>query len=136
MAYLIDSSVFITLERQRRPLGDLALVASSDEPIALAAITASELLLGVHRADTLERRLRRETFVEAVLALLPLIPFDLQVVRVYARVWAELLNRGQLIGSNDLMISATALAHGYAVLTDNLRDFERVRELSIQQPIW
>jgi len=136
MAYLIDSSVFITLERQRRPLGDLALVASSDEPVALAAITASELLVGVHRADTLERRLRRETFVEAVLALLPLIPFDLQVVRVYARVWAELLNRGQLIGSNDLMISATALAHGYAVLTDNLRDFERVRELSIQQPIW
>jgi predicted nucleic acid-binding protein len=68
MALLIDARVFITLERRGLPLGALAAVAP-DEPVALAVITASELLIGVWRADTVERRLRRQAFVEAVLSV-------------------------------------------------------------------
>ena len=74
--------------------------------------------------------------MESVLALVPVLPLDLPVARIHARVLAELLGRGQLIGAHDLMIAATALAHGYTVLTDNLRDFENVHGLTIQQPTW
>ena len=55
MAQLIDSSVFIALERGGRPLSAL-VAAIPDEPIALSSITVSELLAGVHRANTPERR--------------------------------------------------------------------------------
>ena len=41
-----------------------------------------------------------------------------------------------MIGAHDLQIAATALAWGYAVLTDNLRDFHRVPGLEVRQPIW
>ena len=137
MARLIDSSVFITLERRRSTMAELArATASSDEPVAMAAITASELLAGVERADSQDRRATRQAFVESVLSLMPVLPFDLQVARLHARLWAELAARGLPTGAHDLMIAATALARGYGILTDNLRDFRNIPGLDVQQPDW
>ncbi len=135
MAYLIDANIIIGMERRGRTLSDLAALVP-DEPIAVASITASELLVGIHRADTPERRLRRERFVEAFLSRVPAIPFDLVVARVHARLWAELAEAGQLIGPHDLLIAATAVAHGYAVLTENVREFSRIPSLGVHQPSW
>jgi tRNA(fMet)-specific endonuclease VapC len=135
MALLIDSSVFIALERRGQQLDALA-VAVPDEPLALAGITASELLAGVHRADSQARRSRREAFVEGVLARVPIFPFDMPVARVHARIWAHLAAAGQPVGAHDLLIAATALTHGYAVLTHNVRDFRRVPGLTVRQPDW
>ncbi len=135
MAQLIDSSVFIALERGGQPLSAL-VAAIPDEPIALSSITVSELLAGVHRANTPERRQRRAAFVEAIIGSIPILPIDLRVARTHAQVWAQLLAAGQPIGAHDLLIAATALAHGYVVLTQNLRDFQRVPGLVVQQPTW
>ncbi|HVB96924.1 MAG TPA: type II toxin-antitoxin system VapC family toxin [Chloroflexota bacterium] len=135
MAQLIDSSVFIALERRGLSLGALA-AAIPDEPIALSSMTASELLIGVHRADSPERRSRREAFVEAILLAIPVVPFDLRVARTHARLLAELAGVGQPIGAHDLIIAATAVANGLAVLTDNLRHFDRVPGLRVLQPRW
>ena len=61
--------------------------------------------------------------VKTILGLVPVIPFDLIVARTHARIWAELAAADQPIGAHDLLIAATALAHGYAVLTVNVQDF-------------
>lgn len=135
MAQLIDSSVIIGMERRGRTLQDLAAL-TPDEPIVRASITASELLVGAHRADTPERRLRREHFVEALLARVPVIPVDLVVARVHARLWADLATAGQLIGPHDLLIAACAVAHGHDLLTENVREFQRVPRLVVHQPAW
>ncbi len=135
MAYLIDTSVFIALERGRQThdaLGELV----GDEPIALAAITASELLLGIYRANSVERRLQREAFVERALDMVTVLPFDLREARVHAQVLAELLASGQKIGAHDLLVAATAIANGYTVLTDNVRDFHCVPGLVVRRPDW
>ena len=95
---LIDSSTFIALERRGQTLGRLATVARMDESVALAAITAAEPLTGVHRADTRERRIVRERFVETVLASVPSLAFDVTVARVYATLWADLHAVGQIMG--------------------------------------
>ena len=137
MAKLIDSSVFITLERRGSPIGALATVTPGrDEFVALAAITASELLTGVERADSQDRRATRQAFVESVLSLMPVLPFDLQAARLHARLWADLAARGLPTGAHDLMIAATAMARGYGILTDNLRDFRNIPGLEVQQPDW
>ncbi len=135
MAVLIDSSVFIAAERRGLRPADLVLLAPN-EPVALAAVSASELLFGVERANTLERRLRRERFVEALFAAIPIFSFGLAEARVHARVWAPLAASGQIIGAHDLLIAATAVAHGYDVLTDNVREFRRVSGLVVRQPVW
>lgn len=135
MAGLIDASSVIDLERRGRSPEDLARLAPGG-PIALASVTVSELLVGVHRAAPSERRTRRQAFVELVLALTPILPFDLAAARVHARLWADLAGTGQQIGHNDLLIAATALANGYDVLTLNLRDFGRVPGPIVRQPTW
>jgi len=135
MAILIDSSVFIALER-RGAGPDEVLLLVSNEQVALAAVSASELLFGVERANTLERRARRERFVEDLLALIPVLPFGTAEARVHARIWAQLATSGQIIGAHDLLIAATALVHGYDVLTDNVREFRRIPGLTVRQPAW
>jgi len=135
MAVLIDTSVFITLERTGRTLSAL-IRPIPGEPLALSSITASELLVGVHRANTEPRRRTREAFVETIFTTVPLVQFDLSAARVHARLSAQLAAVGQPFGAHDLLIGATALTHGYGVLTENVRDFARVPGLVVRQPTW
>ena len=131
MATLIDSSVLIAAER-----GDLALDAFSaryaEEDIAISAVTASELLHGVHRARTAAQRHRRQAFVEGLPAQLPVIAFDLTVARVHASLWADLAKRGVVVGERDLMIGSTAIARNYSVATRDERSFSKIPGLSVQ----
>ena len=135
MALIIDTSVFITIERKGWAMDSLGPIAA-DGPVGLSAISASELLLGVQRADSPPRRVRREAFVSAIFDEIPIFAFDLRAARVHANIWAHLVANGHTIGSHDLLIAATALSHGYAVLTDNVREFHRVPGLEVRQPNW
>lgn len=135
MALLIDSNVFIGLERRGLGIDDLRRIGP-DEPTALASITASELLVGVYRSPPSRRTTARLVFVDAVCRRLPVLAFDLDVARTHARLWANLAAAGTPIGPADLLIAATALAHGYAVFTENAREFQRVPGLVVVQPTW
>jgi tRNA(fMet)-specific endonuclease VapC len=129
LARLIDTSVFISLERSRLTVEDL-IRSNPDEALALAAVTASELLAGVHLADD-ARRFQRGTFVESILTRLPALPFDLDVARVHARLGAHMQSVGTPIGAHDLQIAATALAHSLQLSTQNLRHFGSVPGLMV-----
>ena len=135
MGFLIDSSVFIGMERRGHGI-DYLVNTFPDEDLALAAITASELLVGAYRAESPERRSLREDYIQGIIEHMPVEPFDLRVARAHGRLWAQLAGAGQLIGSHDLLIAATALVVEYSVLTLNLRDFRRVPGLDVIQPEW
>jgi len=130
MAALIDSSVFIDIERRRLNLEDL-LAEHAGEEVAIAAITAAELLHGAHRATKAKHRALREAFVESVLANVAIIPFDLVTARIHARLWAQLAAKGITVGTHDLLIAATALAVGFAVATRDDRSFPHIPGLSV-----
>jgi tRNA(fMet)-specific endonuclease VapC len=137
---LLDTTVFITLERAVRALPQPGSMGEAGrrieaalgpaEDVGIAAITASELLHGVHRA-TPEHRPRREAFVEAVLTAFPPIPFDLLAARAHARLWAGLASAGTDVGAHDRIVAATAIAAGWRVATANTRHFERVPGLEV-----
>jgi len=127
---LIDSSVLVAAERLTLDL-DTALGAHAQEPVGIATITASELLHGVHRAANNAQRRRRETFVERLLAVLPVFPFDLDTARIHASLWAGLASKGATIGSHDLLIGATAIALGYRVATRDRRSFAKIPGLEV-----
>ncbi|MBB4664585.1 PIN domain-containing protein [Conexibacter arvalis] len=129
MAVLIDTSALIDIERGRSDLD----AAAGDEDRAISAITASELLHGVHRATDERVRARRQAFVEHILAALDPIPIDGRVARAHAAAWAQLDAAGARIGAHDLWIAATAIAHGHALATANVRDFARVPGLAVVQ---
>jgi predicted nucleic acid-binding protein len=131
MGTLIDSSVFIALERRTRPIRDI-VGKQAGEFFFMSAITASELLHGIHRAASTDQRVRREVFVERLLGTIPVIPFDLVVARSHARLWAELAAKGTSIGQHDLIIAATAIAYGHKVASLDQRSFPRIPGLQME----
>ena len=131
MGVLIDASVLIDHERGRANLED-RLAGREDEEFFLSVVTASELLHGVHRARDPNIRLRRSAFVEAVLERFPLLPVDLATARAHARLWADLMSEGRLIGPQDLWLAATCLSHGLTMVTGNAREFARVPGLQVE----
>jgi len=90
----------------------------------------SELLHGVHRASG-ARRSRRRAFVEHILAGIQPVPITESIARVHAEIWADLERRGQTVGAHDLWIAATALTHGFGLITRNREEFRRVRGLRV-----
>ncbi len=140
MGTVLDTTVFIELERAMRglPAARAMTVVSQrletqlgeHEEVGIAAITASELLHGVHRA-TDEHRGRRAAFVEGVLAAFPTLSFDLLVARVHARLWAGLASSGTEVGAHDRLVAATAMSAGWRVATTNLRHFDQIPGLEL-----
>ncbi len=131
MGVLIDASVLIEWERGGLDPGGRAR-GREEEPFFLSMVTVSELLHGVHRAGDRARRARRSAFVEAVIDRFPLLAIDLPTARTHAEVWAELAAAGRLIGAHDLWLAAAALAHGLTLATANVREFERVPGLVVE----
>lgn len=131
MAILIDSSVAIAAERQREKEQSIR-ERFGDQTVAMAALSVSELLHGVHRADTATRRQRRLQYIEGLLGFVSVLAFDLETARVHSRIWADLAARGQAIGPHDLIIAATALAHDLPIATLNPEHFERVEGLEVR----
>jgi tRNA(fMet)-specific endonuclease VapC len=131
LGVLIDATVLIEWERGALDPVDRAS-GREDEPFFLSMITVSELLHGVHRAGDRTRRARRSAFVEAVIDRFPLLAIDLPTARTHAEVWAELASTGRLIGPHDLWLAAAALAHGLTLATANVREFERVPGLVVE----
>jgi tRNA(fMet)-specific endonuclease VapC len=130
MGVIFDTSVLVGFERAS-PRLDEFILGREGEAFGISAITVSELLHGVHRADSERRRIIREAFVEKIIEMFAVFPFDLSASRIYAGIWADLAKRGKTIGAHDLIIAATCISLGFSLATLDLRDYSLVEGLSI-----
>jgi tRNA(fMet)-specific endonuclease VapC len=130
MGVIFDTSVLIDLERASSRL-DKFILGREGEPFGISAITVSELLHGVHRADSEKRRIIREAFVEKIIEVFAVFPFDLSTARIYAGIWASLSKRGKAVGAHDLIIASTCISLGFSLATLDLRDYGLIEGLNI-----
>ncbi|MEK7668293.1 MAG: type II toxin-antitoxin system VapC family toxin [Gemmatimonadota bacterium] len=130
MGVVLDTSVLVAAER-RAVRFEALLESLGEESVAVAAITASELLHGCHRVSDPGVRARRAAFVDALLDAIRVLPFGLPEARRHAELWAGLARTGSAIGPHDMLIAATALAQGHALVTMNQREFSRVPGLRL-----
>lgn len=124
MGLIIDTGVLIRLEKDPSTI-DLSRYKSNYGEGFISVATCSELLVGVHFANTEPRRLRRSAFVEAMFKLFRPLPFDSEVARFHAQL-VRALPRGVTLGTFDLIIGATAIRFGFPVLTTDPADFKRM----------
>ncbi len=129
MGLILDTCVFIDIERKQKPMDFSQWQTHGNAYIS--SITVSELLVGIHMSDTVERRIRRTAFVEAILAKIPAFSFTGETARLHAEIYTNLTKQKKLIGAHDLIIAATAIAHDCAVLTSNEREFNRIAGLEV-----
>lgn len=124
---ILDTTVLVTAERGAASLDELL---EDDDDVAIAAVTAAELLVGVELADAGRRR-AREAFVGEVLGTIPIEEYDLGVARAHARLLAHVRRAGRPRGAHDLIIAATAAATGRTVVTADTGGFEQLPDIAV-----
>jgi tRNA(fMet)-specific endonuclease VapC len=117
---ILDTGVLVRRERQAPLAAD---VVPEDADIAIAAITASELLVGVELADQARRDARAAT-VRAIFDAFDIVPFDLDVARHHAALLAHACRAGRPRGAHDLLIAATARATNRVLVTTDRAAFD------------
>jgi len=127
--YLLDTNICIYI-RQKRP-EDLLRRFEKLAPgeAAVSVITYGELLYGAEKSA--QRRVALERLRELVL-LLPALPLPEAAAESYGKIRAKLESKGEMIGNNDLWIAAHASAADLTLVTNNEREFRRVRGLKLQ----
>jgi predicted nucleic acid-binding protein len=132
MAIILDADVIIRGERGTFDLHRW-LAARPAEEFEIAAITVAELWHGVERAGGAQR-IRRQKYLQAALAPLPIIAYTEETAYAHARLWAELADTGKMIGYYDLIVAATAVERGSAMATFNQKHFSAIPGLKVIEP--
>ena len=131
---MLDSTAVIAAERQGKNahqlLQSVALVAG-DQGIAVSVVTVMELAHGITRADTPERRDRRQRFLDELLTDVPIQPVTVPIALRAGQIDGHSQARGVRIPLSDLLIGSSALELGYRVGTANLRHFQLIPNLSV-----
>jgi tRNA(fMet)-specific endonuclease VapC len=128
MRFLLDTNILSDLVR--RPHGRIAdrIKRVGEQRICTSIIVAAELRYGAAKKGSSQLKTQLETVLNAVDVVALEAPTD----TLYGELRARLERAGQTIGANDLLIAAHALALGHTVVTNNEREFSRVRGLRIE----
>lgn len=127
--YMLDTDTcsFIVKRSNDAVLSRLRKVPVSE--VCISVITKSELLFGV---EVSPRRQQDETALDAFLRYVEVLDFPDQASPHSAKIRADLKTVGTMIGANDLFIAAHARSLGLTLVTNNLWEFGRVRDLTIE----
>ena len=130
--YLLDTDILSNLLKRTPSTVLIARLASvPPEHQFTSSITLGELLYGAHRLRE-HTPLLLERLDRTVPSNLPVLPFDGAAARRYGEVRAELEQRGTPLADADLRIGAIALARGLTVVTGNVRHFQRIPNLVVE----
>ncbi len=125
---ILDTGAVIALERGQVDRID---VLPDDADVAMSAVSASELLVGVELADDVHCERRRE-MVEGVIERVDIIPFDVAIARHRAGLVAYARGSGRPRGAHDLQIAATAKATSRLLVTTDAHAFDDLPGVSFR----
>lgn len=127
--YMLDTSIWIEIMHGRLQIAFDLMQEASPDMFKVPAIVAAELYYGAeHSANSAENY----RITNRLLQPYEIVPFDAHCARAYARINNELRSKGTPIGPNDTLIAATAVAHEAVLVTNNEREFMRVKGLVVE----
>jgi tRNA(fMet)-specific endonuclease VapC len=127
--FLLDTNICIYI-RQKRPEEVLRRFRNLRAgEAAISVITYGELIFGATKSQQRTEALER---LGELLHWLPALPLPETAGHAYGTMRADLAARGQMIGNNDLWIASHALAAELTLVTNNEKEFRRVRGLKVQ----
>ena len=129
MRQLLDTNACVDYLTGRYPTVVAHIQSSSPEDLCLSSVVVAELRYG---ADRSVRRRANHARIDVLIDEIECLDFDLRAAATYGRVRAQLEAGGTPIGPNDMLIAAHALSRGFAVVTDNVAEFGRVKGLKVQ----
>ena len=127
--YLLDTNICIYIRQARPPKVLKRFRKLKTGEAVLSVITYGELLYGAQKSQQRPRALQQ---LEEIVQLLPVMAMPEEAAQAYGEFRARLETQGRMIGNNDLWIAAHARAADLILVTNNEREFRRIRGLRIQ----
>jgi tRNA(fMet)-specific endonuclease VapC len=129
LKYLLDTNVCVDYLTSRFPAVVARIQEADPEDLATSSIVAAELRYG---ADKSRHPARNHSRLDVLLGEMRCLDFDLGAARLYGRLRASLESHGRPIGAHDMLVAAHAQSAGLTLVTDNVREFSRVRRLAVE----
>jgi tRNA(fMet)-specific endonuclease VapC len=126
---MLDTNICIYIIKQK-PLSVKQKFESFDiGELCISSITVAELMYGVYKSQQLERNLQA---LERFLMPFEVLEFDFSAAAAYGKIRAALEKKGQVIGGLDMQIAGHAISLDMTVVTNNIKEFERVDGLMLE----
>lgn len=129
MIYCLDTNTCVYYLNDSVPNIRKRLNEKFFRDVKIPSMVAAELLYGAEKSAKRENNFK---IVKTFFSLYEIIDFDEKAANLYAILRAELERSGQIIGSNDLIIAATALSFDATLVTHNVREFSRINGLKLE----
>ena len=134
LGIVLGSSIIIEAERKQQTVEQLLETVQQrfgETEISMSAVTLAELVHGVARADTPERRQRRPAFIDELKKDVPVHPVTDATAELGGSIGGEQAAKGITVPIDDLLIGTSAIEQGYAVATRNVRHFKSIPGLTV-----
>ena len=127
--YFLDTCICVEFLCGRLRYGYQLMRQGEPADFQLPALVVAELWYGAEHSNDPDRD---RVAVDAFASSFEAVPFDAACAREYGRIRQLLGSEGRIIGDRDMMIAATALVHGATLVTNNLKEFNRVPGLALE----
>jgi tRNA(fMet)-specific endonuclease VapC len=128
LEYMLDTNICIYVIKNR-PAALRERFDQLAEALCISTITLGELLYGVQKSA---RRSQNLQAVEQFTARLEVLPFSVKAAAHFGQIRAELARAGRPCGAYDMLIAAHARSEGLVLITNNVREFQRMPGLRIE----
>ena len=129
--FMLDTDTCIFLMRGESPALAAKVQSVPLQQQVMSAVTFAELTYGV-QASAAAKRKQNQSVLDSLVLHLAVLDWPQDAAKHYAEIRADLKKRGAQLGAADLMIAAHARAMGAIVVTNNVKDFERVKGLEVE----
>lgn len=129
--FMLDTDTCIFLMRGESQILEAKVQSVPLQQQVMSAVTFAELTYGV-QASAVAKRKQNQIVLDSLALHLAVLDWPQDAAKHYAEIRADLKKRGAQIGAADLMIAAHARAIGAIVVTNNVKDFGRVKSLQVQ----
>jgi tRNA(fMet)-specific endonuclease VapC len=129
MIYLLDTNTCIYFLNKSSEKTISRFMSLSPSEINLPSITVAELFYGAEKSKA---KKKNWAIVENFVSIFEIVPFDEKSCEIYARIRASLEKSGVPIGPMDLLIASISLANNYILVTNNIKEFSRIKGLKIE----
>lgn len=128
LKYMLDTNIVIYVIK-RRPMELLEIFNAHASQMCISSITLAELLHGVEKSSMISQNMRK---IEDFISHLEVLPYDSSAAAHYGDIRANLEKKGISIGVNDLHIAGHARSEALILVSNNIREFERVEGLRLE----
>lgn len=127
--YMLDTNICSYIIKQRPPQVLAKFKTIPPKQLVISMVTLAELQYGVEKSS---KPILNQSTLNEFIRYLDVLSWDIKTVKIYGEIRTDLERKGTPIGAMDLMIAAHCLSLDYILVTNNLREFQRVPNLKVE----